>query len=63
MAKNGEVDQAASEIQSVVVVRRFPFVSLVWVGLLAMLGGMFLLPGVAAVKGREQSVSHGLSQS
>ncbi|WP_236032386.1 cytochrome c biogenesis protein CcsA [Pseudomonas schmalbachii] len=63
MANGGKVDQAASDIQSVVVVRRFPFVSFVWVGLLAMLGGMLLLPGVAAAKGREQSVSHGLSQS
>ncbi|MGE8437373.1 MAG: cytochrome c biogenesis protein CcsA [Pseudomonas palmensis] len=34
-------------IQGVIVVRRYPFVSLVWLGLLAMVLGMLVLPGQA----------------
>lgn len=41
--------EGASEVPSVVVVRRYPFVSLVWLGLLAMLLGIVLLPGSSRV--------------
>ncbi|QRY82490.1 cytochrome c biogenesis protein CcsA [Pseudomonas sp. PDNC002] len=59
--------QSGDEIESVVVVRRFPFLSLVWVGLLAMLFGALLLPAGGALRRRDhtapEAVSPALSQS
>ncbi len=46
------------ETQSVVVIRRYPFVSFVWVGLLAMVLGSALLPGLGAAV-RRQGVAQG----
>ena len=45
------------EIQGVIVVRRYPFVSLVWVGLLAMVVGMLVLPGQGRAPGTQSQVS------
>lgn len=53
LMKNGERGDA---VPGVVVVRRYPFVSFVWLGLLAMVLGILLLPGPGGRKG-------GLSQS
>ncbi|CAD5110268.1 cytochrome c biogenesis protein CcsA [Zestomonas carbonaria] len=40
-----EGGEAAGDEQSLVVIRRYPFVSLLWIGLLAMLAGSLALPG------------------
>ncbi|MCY1250788.1 hypothetical protein D9M72_644630 [compost metagenome] len=51
-----------AEVHGVIVVRRYPLVSLVWSGLLAMLAGLLLLPGTASAP-RRQAVSGAVSQS
>lgn len=45
MQAGSKAAEGGDEIQGVVVVRRYPFVSLVWVGLLAMVLGILALPG------------------
>ncbi len=41
---SGEVGGENGDAQSVVVIRRYPFISLVWIGLAAMVAGSLLLP-------------------
>ena len=60
--------QGPDQIESLVVIRRYPFVSFVWVGLLTMLGGALLLPsGAGVLRRRDHTPSQasvaGLSQS
>ena|GEM_PF-756369 len=52
-------DSASDDTQSVVVIRRYPFVSLIWIGLAAMVAGSLLLGlgGGARVKALTSSVS------
>lgn len=61
------LQQGGDEIESVVVIRRFPFLSLVWIGLVAMLLGTLLLPAGGALRKRghtpAQSVAEAVSQS
>lgn len=61
------LNQSGDEIESVVVVRRFPFLSLVWIGLLSMLFGALLLPAGGALRQRShtpaEAVSRAVSQS
>ncbi|AGI24186.1 cytochrome c-type biogenesis protein CcmF [Pseudomonas sp. ATCC 13867] len=55
--------QPGDEIESVVVVRRFPFLSLVWVGLLTMLFGALLLPAGGVLRRRGHTASDGVAQA
>lgn len=48
---------SSDEIQGVIVVRRYPFVSLVWLGLLAMVLGVLALPGQGRAPGTLSQVS------
>lgn len=54
--------QPGDDIESVVVVRRFPFLSLVWVGLLTMLFGALLLPAGGALRKPDHTASQGVAQ-
>lgn len=53
--------QPGDDIESVVVVRRFPFLSLVWVGLITMLLGALLLPAGGALRKPDHTASQGVS--
>lgn len=55
--------EPGDEIESVVVVRRFPFLSLVWVGLLGMLFGTLILPAGGVLRRRDHTATAGASQA
>lgn len=56
------LNQRGDEIESVVVIRRFPFLSLVWIGLLAMLLGALLLPAGGALRKRSHTAAQGVAE-
>ncbi|WP_152223977.1 cytochrome c biogenesis protein CcsA [Pseudomonas sp. SCB32] len=55
--------QPGDDIESVVVVRRYPFLSFVWVGLLTMLFGALLLPAGGALRKRGHTASDGVAEA
>lgn len=59
--------KGASDIESLVVIRRYPLLSCVWLGLLLMLGGALLLPPGGVLRRPDHTSSEatvaGLSQS
>lgn len=55
--------QPGDDIESVVVVRRFPFLSLVWIGLLTMLFGALMLPACGTLRRQDHTASQGVSQA
>ncbi|TDF84188.1 cytochrome C biogenesis protein CcmF [Pseudomonas sp. H9] len=57
MQVGSQAEGSSHEIQGVVVIRRYPFVSLVWVGLSAMVLGMLAMPGHGHASRNETPVS------
>ncbi len=57
------LNQPGDDIESVVVVRRFPFLSLVWIGLLTMLFGALMLPAGGTLRRQDHTASQGVSQA
>ncbi|MDH1012894.1 cytochrome c biogenesis protein CcsA [Pseudomonas nicosulfuronedens] len=55
--------EPGDDIESVVVVRRFPFLSLVWVGLITMLFGALMLPAGGALRKPDHTASEGVSRA
>ncbi|MCP8465494.1 cytochrome c biogenesis protein CcsA [Pseudomonas sp. ZM23] len=55
------LNRSGEEIESVVVIRRFPFLSLVWIGLLAMLLGALVLPAGGALRQRGHTALQGVA--